>query len=166
MKQLETGDVLCCQGKSLISKAIKFFTGSKITHTGIVLNLDGKIFIAESQKEGFNLIQYDNWKKKFNYDYIAFRPNEEYDKLVIEGNIFKKLGTVPYDFNLFIFRYPKKIIKEIFIKKDIDIKSVDNEDKREICSESVANILGWDEPQNYVPIDVYNRCIKEKFLIL
>jgi hypothetical protein len=152
--------VLICYGTSTISKLISLFTRSKITHTGFKVVLGGKVFVAESQNNGFQLKTYETWKEQFNYTFEEFEVPEIYQN--VELNIYDHLSKVPYDFRLFVFRFPKHIISKIWgNKKKID--AVKNESKREICSESVSHCLGWDNPHTYLPIDVYNRVILENW---
>jgi hypothetical protein len=150
--------VLICYGNSRISKLISLFTKSKITHTAFGLDLENNFFIAESQNNGFNLKTFQNWVKQFNYRYEEFEIPVTYKD--VDKNIYNHLSQVPYDFRLFVLRYPRHILSKIFGNKN-KIDSVKNESEREICSESVAHCLGWENPENYLPIDVYNRIMLE-----
>ena len=165
IKNMENSNVtvLICKGKSFTSKAISLFTGSSVTHTAFKIVINDNIFIAESQKNGFELKTIKTWKEQFKYDYYEFQIPSTYNCDKIEAKIFDKLSNVPYDFRLFILRYPKHILSKIFGNKK-RIQSVKNENKREICSESVSNCLGWSFPENYLPVDVYNKIILENWL--
>ena len=150
--------VLVCYGRSTISKLISIFTKSKITHVGFKVILEGKVFIAESQKDGFQLKTYENWAKQFKYKYEEYEVPSSYKDVRL--NIYDNLSQVPYDFRLFVLRYPRHILSKMFNRKD-KLDSVRNEEKRQICSESVAFCLGWGSPESYLPITVSERIILE-----
>lgn len=153
--------VVTCKGKSLISKAISLFTGSKITHVGFMIEVENLTFICDSQTDGFQIRSLHEWKKKYNYDYTKFEIPSNYKN--VKENIFTHLGVTPYDYKLFIVRYPVHIISSLFNKRKDEIKAVKNESNLEICSESVAHCLGWEDPHTYLPIDVYNRIKTENW---
>jgi len=152
------GDILHCQGKSLISKGIRVFTKSTITHSAIYFEIDNEPFIMDAQKDGVNLRPFKEWMKKYNYDIIATPwkwSHNPYKKAL------SKSGVTGYDFRLFLFRYPSKIIKSIFTRKDVKLKRVKNENEKLICSEFIAWVIGLENPQNYTPKDLYIFCTFE-----
>ena len=52
--QLKPGDVIAFSGKGWVSKTIKFFTRSKVSHVGIVLEISeqGRVMVMESTSLG------------------------------------------------------------------------------------------------------------------
>ena len=108
--------VLICYGNSTISKLISLFTKSKITHTAFGLDLENNLFVAESQNNGFNLKTFQNWVKQFNYRYEEFEIPVTYKD--VDKNIYNHLSQVPYDFRLFVLRYPRHILSKIFGNKN------------------------------------------------
>jgi hypothetical protein len=72
---LQHGDVLHCTGRRWLSKAIQFFTGSRISHTAIVIDVTGvgDFMIADAQANGVNLKSVDNWMLEYNYLYFIHR---------------------------------------------------------------------------------------------
>jgi len=159
MKIYNHGDILHCQGKSLISKGIRLFTGSTITHSAIYFLIDGVPFIMDAQKDGVNLRPFKEWMKKYNYDIIAtpwIWAHNPYSRAL------QKSGVTGYDFRLFLFRYPSKIVKSIFTRKDVELKRVSKENEKLICSEFIAWVIGLENPQNYTPKDLFIFCTFEK----
>ena len=149
------GDILHCKGKSLISKGIRLFTKSTTTHSAIYFEIDGQPFIMDAQKDGVNLRPFKEWMEKYNYDIIAtpwIWSHDPYKKAL------QKSGVTGYDFRLFLFRYPSKIIKSVFTRKDVKLKRVKNENEKLICSEFIAWVIGLENPQNYTPKDLYIFC--------
>ena len=151
----KNGDILHCQGKSLISKGIRVFTKSTITHSAIYFEIDGAPFIMDAQNDGVNLRPFKEWSGKYNYDIIATPWIWEHDPY---KKALQKSGVTRYDFRLFLLRYPSKIIKSIFTRKDVKLKRVENENKKLICSEFIAWVIGLENPQNYTPKDLYIFC--------
>jgi hypothetical protein len=161
--EFQTADILHCKGSRITSKLIKLFTNSSITHTAIIVIINGKICVLEMQKNGCELKTFENWKKEFNYKFIATRnPNNK----ITDSEILSMSGVKGYDFKSFIIKQPIKIIKSFITRKNIILKRDKNEDERFICSELIAFLCGWENPQNYTPIDVYNRCLSENNLIV
>jgi hypothetical protein len=160
---LQTADILHCTGHRITSKLIKLFTRSSITHTAIVVIINGKICVLEMQRNGCELKTFENWQKEFNYKFIATRnPNNK----ITDSDILAMSGIKGYDFKSFIIKQPIKIIKSIITGKNITLKRDKNEDERFICSELIAYLNKWENPQNYTPIDIYNRCIVNKHEVL
>lgn len=162
---LQTGDILHCRGKRLLSKLIAFATHSEFTHTAIVKVEEGEVFIAEMQKNGCELKSYENWQKDYGYKYVATRDNSS-DVSYVATRIYRKIGFARYDIALLFLRYPAKLLLSLFLNKEFVLKRKKNEEKRMTCSEFVAYCYGWGDPQNYSPKDVYDKCIKEGHIIL
>lgn len=55
IKSLRTGDILLYRSNHLLGKLIRFFTRSTVNHAGIVVELWGELFVAESEAKGFVL---------------------------------------------------------------------------------------------------------------
>jgi len=160
---LQTGDILNCKGNGVIAKLISFFTQSDFTHSAIVVVLGKDVCVLEMQKNGCELKTFDNWVKEYNYQYIAMRSNN-YD--ISTESILDYSGIHGYDFINLLIRQPLKIIKSALTRKNIVLKRERNESERFICSEMVATLYGWENPQNYTPKDIYLRCLKENFDIV
>jgi len=158
MEVLKHGDILHCSGQRIISKGIKLFTKSEFSHTALFILINGEPFVIDAQKDGVNPRPFDKWVEKYNYKYISSSPEWEFDPL---EKALSKSGTTGYDFELFALRYPSKIIKGLFTKKEVELRRVKNEGERMICSEFVAWVLGLENPQNYTPKDLYIYCMRK-----
>jgi hypothetical protein len=166
MKDLMTGDILHCMGNRWTSKAIRLFTQSKkYTHTATVLRIDDELFIADSQMDGTQLRPFDSWMNKYNYAFDISR-NTQLSTEVFKKRVLKKVGVTPYDFGLFLGRYPEKIIKELFTRKEVELREVKAEGDKMICSEFVGYCLGLLHPENYTPKDIYNYCMENNFIFV
>jgi hypothetical protein len=149
---------LICYGNSPISKAITLFTQSKITHVAFKVVAGGQVFIADSQSDGFRIRKYSTWLKKYNYKYDEFEIPVTYKN--VKQNIYDHIDETPYDYRLFILRYPRHIISKLLGNKD-KLEAVKNEDEKEICSESFSHCLEWIDSQGYLPVDCNTKILLE-----
>jgi len=158
--ELKTGDILHCKRKSLLSKLIKFFTQSEYTHTAIVVVLEKEICVVEMQNKGCEIKTFDNWKRKYNYEYVvsysSVRPPSA-------RKIMSKSGVMGYDFELFIIKYPIRLILGRILGREFKVKRSENEDEKMICSEFVAWCYGWGDTQSFTPKKVYEKCFSESW---
>ena len=53
--EFKTGDILLVGGTSWISKAIKWFTKSKWSHSGMFISIWGEWYIIEAEYRGLQL---------------------------------------------------------------------------------------------------------------
>lgn len=137
--KLKPGDVLICKGKSWISKAIMKVTGGVYSHTALFASAWGSRGVIEAQKNGVNFKLWKSWRDKWDYDYIVFRYNKEFDHSKLMQKAFSKSGETRYDFFTFFLRIPYRLITG-------KNKEKDNEDKKMICSEYTSwvwDIEGW-----------------------
>lgn len=162
----KTGDVFHCKGKGLISKGIKFFTESDITHSAMFIWIWGEPFIIDSQKDGTNLRPFYKWKEKYDYDYIVTRSNKTLDEKAFALNAMSLSGITGYDFELFVLRYPFSIIRSKITGEDFLPKVVPNETKRMICSEFVAWAHDLLSPSTYTPKRLHEHCVKYQWKII
>jgi len=118
---LDTGDILLCCGKDCISKAIEYFTGSKISHVAMVLNnpkyinnsLNG-LFVLQTTisknmdlddnciKSGVQLISLDELLNEYNTIYVRrlyMNKNEDFNRKI--KDTYFSIKNKPYDTDLF-----------------------------------------------------------------
>ena len=62
--QIKSGDVAHCRSNGILGRAIRIFTRSHVNHTAMFIEIWGKIFVIESQKNGTNLKPFQEWVKK------------------------------------------------------------------------------------------------------
>ena len=117
---LQTGDILHCTRKSLLSWLIRKVTKSDFNHTALVIEIWDQIYIIGSQKEGTYPRSFNDWTKKYGYKYEISRPfdinKEEFSK-----KAFSKSGTV-YDFSTLLIRGPWKLLTGRWKKKKTNLK--------------------------------------------
>jgi len=156
--RLKTGDILHCTGHSFISKCIKFFTKSQITHSATFISIWGQPYIFDSQKDGTNLRPFAAWQKKYGYEYIATRSPEAIDEEKFAVNAMTICGVTGYDFELFVLRYPILIIKSWITGGKVVMPAEWGENEKMICSESVAWEHGIKNSQDYTPDKLLRYC--------
>lgn len=152
------GDIFHCYRRSIIGTLIFLFTKKKmkyspkkITHTGVYLVSWGMPQIADSQKDGFNPRMFPKWLEKFRYGFIVTRRPGPIDEKQICRKIMSIAGTTSYDYVSLFIRHPLRLIFGTW-------KNRKNDDKRMVCSESVAFI--HDMQKNLSPIELFNECIE------
>lgn len=131
---LQPGDILICRADRIISKLIMKATHSHWSHTALYVELWGQPSIIEAQSKGIFPKLYEDWKTKWNYEYIVFR-KKEIDQKEIQLKAFSKCGgKTAYDFESFIIRQPIKLITGKW--RD---RGEETEGRKMICSE----FTGW-----------------------
>jgi len=149
---LKNGDILHCSRNSFMSKAIRFLTRSKkISHTALVMELEGGLFIADSQMDGTRLRPLKQWLRKFNYDVIITRTIPISSPLLLSKVSYYL--NVRYDF-FGMVRHAIYNITGIWITGK-------RPDKYFICSEFVARIIGKDEADKTNPLQLYIYCLEK-----
>lgn len=162
MTNLQTGDILHCTGKSWISRAIRWWTKSKYSHTSMYLEVWGQPYIVDAQKDGFNLRPYYKWVEKYDYDFDVSRSpatgNSNYRKDLAKRAL-TKVGVTAYDFESLLLRQPYKIITGKWRKRK-------KESNRMYCSEAIAWIHGVKDAYKMSPQDLYEHCVLHGFKTL
>lgn len=159
-------DVFNCYGTGILSRMIKRVTGYHISHTAIYIELDGYPFIFDAQKNGANLKNFYEWKKEYNYNYEVRRCPYIFNAAKARMRVFEKCGLTAYDFVLLILRHPLNIFLSLITGKEFKPKRKKNEDNRMVCSELIAYVYGFSDPEDYTPKDFHKRCIKEYWQII
>jgi len=152
MEQLKIGDILHCSGKGTLSKLIRFFTKSKISHTAVFIEVWGKPYIIDAQKDGVNVRPYDEWMKTFQYDFIVTRFLAPLDEKAYCIKAMSMSGHTAYDFKGLLIKHPWKLITGNY-------KRERNPTERMYCSEYVAWTYGITDFYRLTPKDLYARCI-------
>ena len=132
--KLETGDILHCKGKSLLSRLILKFTKGQFSHTAIVIIEEGELKIVGAQNNGVSKRKYKQWKKEFNYNYTVSRPiYKGFSKSEIQKRILSKTDVIGYDYFSLI------VLQPIFLLTGKWLGNKKRAEKRFYCSEFV----GW-----------------------
>lgn len=153
---MQTGDILNCYSNSFLSKLIRKATNSKFSHTALFIEVWGKPYIIDSQKDGTNLRPFDEWQKQYNYTYEVRRPWFEVDKKALSERALSKSGNTAYDFEGLLIRQPWKLISGKF-KHEKDAA------ERMYCSEFVAWVYAVPNYYELSPQDFYEWQLRTKF---
>jgi hypothetical protein len=132
---MKHGDILICRRKSFLSRLIRKVTKSEWSHTAMILEVWGKIYILEMQRKGVELISYDEWVDKWGYEYVIFRNTKIFNEKDLGVKALSIVGRkVKYDYFTFIFRIPYKLVTKKYRYMGEEIET-----KRMICSQ----LTGW-----------------------
>jgi hypothetical protein len=160
---IQTGDILHCRGKRLISRLIMRFTKSNWSHTALAIRIEGKLFIVDAQRDGLNLRPFEAWQAKYDYNILVCRTmkaNWNYSKSYIKERAMGKIGVTAYDFESLFIRYPWKLLTGKWKNRG------SKEDDRMYCSEFVAwsySVPNWFEMS---PKLVYEWCVQNGFQVI
>lgn len=142
LMNLKNGDILHCQGSKPLSNLIRKFTKSKLSHTALVVQLDGMLLIADSQRDGTHLRSLHEWQKKYKYKFFVSRPQcpmSVEESAAMQNRIMSTIGIVPYDFFSLFIKQPWYLISGRW-----RVKPAHKENGRFYCSEFVAFVLGFE----------------------
>lgn len=155
--KLKTGDILHCSGNRLVSRLIKRFTKSTFSHTALFIEIWGQAYVIDAQKDGVNLRPFSEWKKEYDYDFIAHRPSDgELDSVALSKRALTKVGHTAYDFEGLILRHPWQLLTGKWDQKGDPYE-------RMTCSEYVMWVYGMEKAYRISPENVYRWCIMNGF---
>jgi len=135
IQNLETGDILHCYKDAFIANHIKAFTKSKYNHTATVLEIYGRLYVIDSQKDGTNIRPLTDWLKKYKYSFDVTkahfnkRKKEEYSRKALS-----KAGVTKYDYVSLLLWQPIYIVTGKWHGK-----KEESAQKKMYCSE----YIGW-----------------------
>lgn len=162
---LRAGDILHCTGTRIISKAIRLFTKSKYSHTAVVVETWGALYVVDAQRNGVNPRPLKEWLEEYSYKIEVSRPSEFFFPIKeLSIKAFSKVGFTEYDLASLFFYQPVYLFTGKWKGRD----HADAEG-RMYCSEFVAWLF---EMPNYwimTPKDVYQYCVdngKFKFVVV
>lgn len=151
MEILQSGDILHCTRKTLLSWIIKKLTRSQFSHTALFLRIEGIDFIIDAQKDGVNLRSFEQWMEKYKYKFLISRPLK-HKEAEIKSRAFSKIGVTAYDFQGLLIKSPLKLITGRWrkTKKEYD---------KMFCSEFVAWCFQREYAYHMSPQDLYEMCV-------
>ncbi|CAH2213511.1 YiiX/YebB-like N1pC/P60 family cysteine hydrolase [Tepidibacter aestuarii] len=140
-KEIETGDILFCSGRYLVSELIKKASDSIFSHVGLLFYWNNRIVVLESVEDdgvravplSHYLYNYENSKKKYNGELYVARhevvASSHFDKEKIKRMLGKAVDLLNRN-------YDKDEIAQIVARIGLGIgRHRDNEEY--ICSEFV-----------------------------
>ena len=146
------GDILICTSNRIIPSLIKNATKSKWTHTAQVFNCWDIVGVIEAQAGGIHWMPFDEWVKKYNYQFIVYRRNV-LKPIELAQRAFSKLGHTAYDYHSFVIRQPISLVTGKFYSKPLE-----KEEDKMICSEFTAWTEEWMRPETFTPDKVEKYC--------
>lgn len=131
---IQPGYVLMYRSEKLLSRLIRFFQKSPYHHTGLVIELWGELFVAESDSHGLTVNKLSDSIK--GYKIVVLKPKFEFDPIVINKFVVPLLGKHKYDvMSLFVYQVIYLITGNWIGRKDTHAS------KRLYCSEFVAYVF-------------------------
>jgi len=142
---MKNGDVFFTHSNALLGRLIRFITGAKVSHVGILVELEGILFAVEMTAHGCEMRPKDvRFKDPKIIPFVATPKHlpSDFKKLVI-----KDVGRIKYDFwGLFMAPFYR------------------TKGQEKICSEWISNILGLKFPgltREITPVDIFNVLFNE-----
>ena len=131
---IKPGYILLYQSEKLLSRIIRFFQKCPYYHAGIVVELWGEFFVAESNSHGLTVNRLEDSIK--NCKILILKPKFEYDYIQINKFVIPILGKHKYDMMSLLFYQLIYLITGKWIgRKD------EHASKRLYCSEFVAYVF-------------------------
>jgi hypothetical protein len=163
-------DYLACAGTGLLPTAIKTVTRGKYSHSAHFRIIQGKLFVVDAQKDGYNPKPFIEWHNQFKYSFVVLSPIIPFTEIEIkEMNLIEySLIGKEYDFKSLLLKHPRKeILKglEYITGKEFDVwkeETIEESMKRLYCSEAEALI--YSRPNAQVnPTELYNDLVSNGF---
>lgn len=151
-KNLITGDILHCRGKGILSRLILWATKSTWSHTAIFIEIWHQPYILEAQRKGVHVIPFDEWLKKYGYNFEVSRNTYLTDYKLYATSALSKVGTTGYDFVSLLIRGPWSLITGKWKRKKF-------EEDRMFCSEYALWTHAVEKAYRMSPHQVYEYCI-------
>ena len=131
---IQAGYVLLYRSNKLISRLIRFFQKSPYYHAGLVVELWGELFVAESDRHGLTVNRLIDSIKGDGITIL--QPKFEYDPIQINKFVIPILGKHKYDMmSLFFYQVIYLMTGKWIGRRD------EHASKRLYCSEFVAYVF-------------------------
>ena len=148
---LQTGDILHCRGKGVISTLIMWSTKSSWSHTAIFIEIWEQPYILEAQRKGVHVVPYYKWLKKYGYEFEISRNRLLTDHNLYSISAMSKVGTTGYDFASLLIRFPISLITGRW-------KKIKFESNKMFCSEYALWTHDVEKAYRMTPHQVYEHC--------
>jgi hypothetical protein len=131
---IKPGYILLYRSEKLLSKLIRFFQKCPYHHAGVVIELWGELFVAESNSHGLTVNRLADSIKVSTI--LILRPKFEFDSIAINKFVVPILGKHKYDMmSLIVYQLIYLLTRKWFGRKDVHAS------KRLYCSEFVAYVF-------------------------
>jgi len=157
--ELRTGDILICKSDRLISKIIQNVTNSEWNHTAQIIEINGKIYVIDAQKEGVIPRLLSFWNSEYGYKYEVYRKKTLIKEIYFIDNAMQYCG-INYDKG----GLGSGLFRTLFSFKTMPDKYRSN--GKFWCSEYTMKLLGVQDPEEYSPQKVREYLISNDFLLV
>lgn len=142
--------ILHCYRKTILSRLIRLFTKSIYSHTAVLFEWYGVLYVIDAQKDGVKIRTFEDWTRKYGYGYDAHElTSDKYDITDIVSRLRSKDGKTKYDVVSLVFRQPLELITDAWLEAN------DPYDKM-YCSELVAWAMRIREAYKMSPKDLFD----------
>ena len=148
------GDILHCERNTISSKTIGFFTKGK-SHTAIVIEIWGELYVIEAQGKGVNPIRLDFWCEKWKYNYVISRRIILQNPREYSSRAMSRSGRTKYDWFGTLVCQPIYILTGKWLSRKNETK-----DGRMYCSDFVGWMEKIPEYWKKSPEAIYQYCLK------
>lgn len=125
---------------------IRKFTKGMVSHSAVVINIDGIPFVAESKMPKVTLTPFEQWQNQKMDIYMTIPQSVPED---FRYRVLSKIGVAKYDYRLLFLIQPFYLLTGIWV-------NVGQGKKGEpfTCSEFVGYVLDIPKPHQLVPNDL------------
>lgn len=97
VSRLRSGDILVCTSESDLGKTIMKATGGEFSHTAVIVEINGILYVFDAQLKGCKPMLLKHWIDKWGYDFRVFRnPNPKASDIDL-SNWYLQFSGVDYD---------------------------------------------------------------------
>ena len=158
VNRLRAGDILLCVGDSETAKTILKSTGGKFSHTAVVVEINGILYVFDAQLKGCKPMLLDNWIRKWEYEFRVFRnPNPKISDVAL-SNWYLQFSGVDYDVKGFSVGIVKSFLINSKLSFLVSNKTMHEKYKNNglfWCSELTMKLYVEDAHQ-YTPQNVFD----------
>lgn len=141
---IKTGDLFFTYENSLIPKAIRKLTQSKVSHVGLFIWIERRLYTVEMNLREWCVLKPASNRLKGQYFELG-KINTDKTAWEIKEAIYDAVGRIKYDVGL---------LQALWV--------FNNNTSKSFCSKFVSDILGLKFPmleRGIFPLDVANKCI-------
>lgn len=125
---------------------IRKFTKDMVSHSAVIINIDGVPFVAESKMPKVTLERFESWKNQKMDIYMTIPESVPED---FRERVLSKIGKAKYDYRLLFIIQPIYQLTGLWIPVRKGKKG-----EAFTCSEFVSYSLGIPDPWKKVPGDL------------
>jgi len=135
-EKIQNLDILMCHNSSWISKTIRLVTKSRVSHNALAIRIEKELFIIDAQRRGVNVTSFNQWHKKYKYNFYIYRPinfSPPLEKERIYQKAIESIGIKKYDFISLLIWQPIYLLTGVWNRTNQK-----RQKNRFYCSEFIA----------------------------